>query len=262
MKSPARWIAAITLLCSGSAMDASPLLFINYSSAATMFADARAGQLALSHSVLAAFAPSQLAGKSVVVMPGMDSYSSLLADHAVLDEFVNDGGYLWINLSGPACLPNSVPGGAGFAGYLCESPSHDTETIVAPNHEYFTGAYDTSAHVLTASDMNNWNSSDSGHVVGAPSNATILLTNVDGPSLVEYSYGKGWVVVSTLTYAFGGGGARTAALDNMLLYAAGQRRGSASSIPESESGVPETSTAFLFATGGVCFGLAKLLRRR
>jgi hypothetical protein len=252
------------------AVNASPLLFINYKMESTLFADDRAGQLGLSHRFAGSFSLADLNGKSAVIMPGMQSYASLLADLPVLTEFVNDGGYLWINLPAMVCGSNIAPSGAGFLGWPCGGSAHNDETVAAPNHEYFTGTFNNSAHVLTAASFSNWENSDSGVVSSVPANATVLLSNGSGPSLVEYSYGKGWVVVSTLNYAFGTGGARTAALDNMLLYAAGQRRGSqVTTIPDPppvdpgpSSGIPEPSTAFLFVSGGTLLALSRAMRRR
>jgi hypothetical protein len=221
----------------------------------------RAGDLGLAHSVIGEFTRDQLQGKSVVIMPGMSSYDSLMISKPLLSAFVHAGGYLWVNLAGTSCAPDAVPGGAGFVRYDCGSTYHNSETIAQPNHPYFTGAFTPAAHALTAADFANWDATDGGHISGAPSNATALLTNTKGSPLMEYSYGSGWIVVSTMTYGWGVEGAKTAALDNMLLYAASQVRGSdAASVPT--EGVPEPSTLVMLASGSLLVVFAKIARRR
>jgi hypothetical protein len=248
MRSPARY-SLILFLVHGlfTLSQATPLLFVNYSSQPTDFARARAGQLAISNSVTTDVGLEDLQGKSVVIMPGFSSYDSLLHDMPVLSSFVQNGGYLWINLAGSGCPSDAAPGGVDFVQWSCGSTYHNAETIADPDHAYFTGDFHTSAHSLTDSDFVTWDSTDAGHIAQLPANATTLLSNSRGPSLAEYSFGKGWVVVSTLTYGWGSGGARTAAMDNMLLYAAGQVRGSAD-VP---SPVPESNTWLMLATGTV-----------
>jgi hypothetical protein len=56
-------------------------------------------------------------------------------------------------------------------------------------------------------------------LVGIPDDATVLLTNVDGVSLIEYDYFQGRVVVSTLTYCSETSlSSQGEALDNLLKF--------------------------------------------
>ena len=255
-----RRIAATTFLCIGTALYGTPLLFINHSAEPTEFARTRANTLALPNEVVVNFTLASLEGKSVVIMPGISSYEPLMLNKPLLTEFVHGGGYLWVNLAGSQCAPDSVPGGAGSEQWNCGSMYHNEETIVDPNHPYFKGGFDPKAVQLTAASFVDWMSTDGGHVIGAPANATALLRNTRGASLVEYAFGQGWVVVSTLGYGWAGGGARGAALDNMLLYASNQVRGSQAEVvpPPTPAGIPEPSTFVLFATGGVLWACARL----
>ncbi|HYP06499.1 MAG TPA: hypothetical protein VER03_09760 [Bryobacteraceae bacterium] len=248
-----RFGAACLLVQCLAAVQAAPLLIVNYSKEPTEFASARAGQLALDHSVITDFIAPQLTGKSVLIMPGMSSYQLLMTSKPILTEFVENGGYLWLNLAGSGgCAPDAAPGGVSFVAWNCNSAPHDQETIASPTHSYFTGAFSPAAKPLTAADFANWQTTDAGHLDNIPANAKVLLSNAKGPALVEYGVGKGWVVVSTLTYGWATGGARGAALDNMLLYAAAQVRDSAAPMgpPPPEAGaVPEPGGLLLSATG-------------
>ena len=150
---------------------------------------------------------------------------------------------------------------ATYCDGAAEAHSTYAETIHDPSHPYFTGAFAPAAHALTEMDFAEWGSTDAGHIEGAPAGAAVLLSNSQGPSLTEYALGEGWVVVSTLTYGWGENGARTAAMDNMLLYAAMQVRGSENPASLPVSGVPEPSTFLLLATGAVLVAFSQGLRR-
>lgn len=259
MTSLSRCIAAFSLLFASTALQASPLLFINFSEGPTAVALLRSELLGLSGSAVGAFTLGNLNNKSVILMPGMSDYGALTQAMPTLTQFVNEGGYLWLNLAGSACAPNSAPGGAGFVQWGCGSTYHNSETIATPDHPYFKGTFDPKAKPLTAANFLNWDSTDSGHINTLPGNATTLLSNTRGPSLTEYAYGQGWVVVSTLAYGWGTGGARGPAMDNMLLYAANQVRGS---DPSGASTVPEPSTMALFAAGAALIAVSRQIRQR
>ena len=76
-------------------------------------------------------------------------------------------------------------------------------------------------------------------------------------TLAEYSYGQGWVVLSTLTYGWGDAGAKGAPLNNMLYYAANQIRGS-----EAASVATPEPASMLLTAGGLLLGCTFLRRRR
>ncbi len=259
MKTTSRLLAALSFVCSVSQIGATPLLFVNYNTTQNTFGQNRAAALGLSYSTVADFTSvSELAGKSVVIMPGFTNYSNLLNQANILRDFVQAGGYLWINVAGSGCASDFGPGGVDFLQYSCGGSFNQSETIVNPAHPYLTGTFDSKAKALSAADLSNWNVVDLGHLSGLPVNATSITQNPQGATLAEYSYGQGWVVLSTLTYGWGDGGAKGAPLDNMLLYAADQVRGSAA--PEVAS-TPEPSN-MLAGSSALLFGLTWLRRRR
>ena len=97
--------------------------------------------------------------------------------------------------------------------------THQAEQILLPNHPYITGqGYPGNA--LSVSDFNNWGSTDHGWLTGFSSgDANSVLRNTDGVSWVEYSHGSGTVIVTTLTYGWGSGGAaRGNPLRNLIEY--------------------------------------------
>jgi hypothetical protein len=259
MKINSRLLAAFAFVCSVTQISATPLLFVNYNAPQTTYAQGRAGALGLTYDTVAGFTSvADLAGKSVVIMPGFSTYSYLLNDATILRDFVQAGGYLWINVAGAGCATDFGPGGVDFMQYTCGGAYNQSEIIVNPTHPYLQGSFDAKAQTLTAADFMNWNVTDLGHLSGLPANATSLMHNAQGSTLAEYSYGQGWVVLSTMTFGWGDAGAKGVPTDNMLLYAADQVRGSAVA---SVSDTPEPANLLLTA-GSMLFGLTWLGRRR
>lgn len=257
MRISARLLAAFVFLCSLTNLSATPLLFVNYNSAMTQFGQTRAGALGLEYETLADFTSvSDLTGRSVIIMPGFSNYANLLTQTHILRNFVEAGGYLWINVAGGGCANDFAPGGVDFVQYSCGSSYNQSEALVNPAHAYLQGTFNPKAKPLTAADFMNWNVTDLGHLSGLPSNAATITQNPNGATLAEYAYGQGWVVVSTLTYGWGDNGAKGAPMDNMLLYAADQVRGSAEPV---EAETPEPAN-LLFTASALLFGLTKLRR--
>jgi hypothetical protein len=259
MKILSRFITAFAFVSSVTSLSATPLLFVNYNPPMTQSAQTRAATLGLEYDTIADFTSvSNLAGRSVVIMPGFSNYANLLNQTTILRDFVQAGGYLWINVAGGGCADDFAPGGVDFLQYSCGGSYNQSEALVNPAHAYVQGTFNPKAKPLTAADFMNWNVTDLGHLSGLPSNATIITQNPNGATLAEYAYGQGWVVVSTLTYGWGDGGAKGAPMDNMLLYAASQMR-SAAAAPV-EAATPEPAS-LLFTASGLLFGLSKLHRR-
>lgn len=259
MRIPSRFKTAFVVVCSLTGLRATPLLFVNYNPPMTQSAQTRAAALGLEYDTIADFASvSNLAGRSVVIMPGFPDYANLLHQAPVLRDFVHAGGYLWINAAGGGCADDFAPGGVDFLQYSCGGSYNQSEALVNPAHAYLQGTFDPKAKPLTAADFMNWNVTDLGHLSGLPSNVTIITQNPNGATLAEYAYGQGWVVVSTLTYGWGDGGAKGAPMDNMLLYAASQMRSAAAPV---EAATPEPAS-LLFTASGLFFGLSKLYRRK
>ena len=257
MKIDSRLLAAF--VCAYTQLGATPLLFVNYNTAPTNFAQIRAGELGLEFDTIADFTTADaLAGKSVIVMPGFSSYAHLLNQASILHDFVQAGGYLWLNVAGSSCATDFAPGGVDFAQYTCGGTFNQSETIVDTSHPYVQGNFHDQANQLTLADFINWNVTDLGHLAGIPAGATSITQNPQGSTLAEYAYGQGWVVVSTLTFGWGDQGAKAGPMDNMLLYAASQVRGHNS--PGSIA-TPEPATMLLTAAG-LLFGMTFVRRRR
>lgn len=150
---------------------------------------------------------------------GLDDYlvlQRLAAPGGVIERFVADGGVAVIHAGGRFNdQSNIAPGGVGFA----RVGSHNTETIETPTHPYFTGE-GFGGVPLTQDDFANWENTDEGVLTNLPSDATVLLRNNDGPSMAEYVYGNGRVIVSTLAFCWDGRPRSTgAATTNLLRYA-------------------------------------------
>ena len=91
--------------------------------------------------------------------------------------------------------PSIAPDDVGFS----PQRTHDSETIEAATHPYITGA-GFGGEALGAADFEGWQQTDLGTLTNLPDGTTLVLTNGDGPSWVEYRHGDGRVIVTTLTY--------------------------------------------------------------
>jgi len=259
MKTNLRISTAFAFLCTCAQLGATPLLFVNYNTAQTNFAQARAGELGLEFETVADFTTADsLAGKSVIIMPGFSSYAHLLHQSAILHDFVQAGGYLWLNVAGTDCASDFAPGGTDFKQYTCGGTFNEAETIVDTSHPYIQGSFHNQANQLTPADFVNWNVTDLGHLAGMPAGVTSITQNAQGATLAEYAYGQGWVIVSTLTFGWGVAGAKAGPMDNMLLYAASQVRGHHS---PGAIATPEPASMLLTAAG-LLFGITFVRRRR
>lgn len=159
--------------------------------------------------------------QTVYVAPGLslDDFfvlQRLVAPGGFLERFVADGGVAVIHAGSPlGDQANVAPGGVAFA----RTAAHDAARIVSPDHPYFTGA-GFGGVALGPSDFEGWGPTDEGILSALPSEATVLLENNDGPSLAEYVYGSGRVIVSTLNFCWSGRPATQGpATANLLRYA-------------------------------------------
>jgi hypothetical protein len=205
-----------------------------------------------------------LGGYDVIfVSPGYlsSSYSTLQAGVAAggaLEQYVDGGGVLVLNVAGNAGnFADIAPGGVDFISYLDGSATHSSETLASPLHAYLTGA-GYGGPALTTADFNNWNSTDHGHLSGPVSGATTVLSNAHGASFIEYQFGSGRVIVTTLTYGWGGGGGRGAPLNNLLGYA-----NLVSSQVPPVTPLPEPSSLVIFGLGSLlAVGAARYRRKQ
>jgi hypothetical protein len=139
----------------------------------------------------------------------------MVAPGGVIEQFVSMGGVAVLNVAGSFGDQLDVaPDGVGFSS----AAQHLSEQILTPLHPYITGA-GFGGEVLGTSDFANWQPTDYGTLTDLPVNASVLLANNDGPSLAEYQYGDGRVIVSTLAYCWDGKPAsQEAAARNLLRY--------------------------------------------
>ncbi len=134
-----------------------------------------------------------------------------------LERYVSLGGTLILNLAGNnGSYTNIGPGGLDYT----RNTTHEVATIVSPAHPYATGVgYGGSA--LTSAMFNNWLNTDHGILSRTPVGTVELLRNPDGLSMVEYSWGAGRVIASTIIFGWAGSTLRFGLpFDNELLYAA------------------------------------------
>jgi hypothetical protein len=200
------------------------------------------------------YSQAQLSAFDVIWVNPIPDHAALTTGTAAggaLEQYVAGGGTLVLNLASGGNMPAVGPGGVGYVHGGSGSSFHNSETFTTPLHPYLTGAgYGGTA--LTPADFNNWSFTDHGHLSGLPLGATTVLSNTDGPSFAQYTYGSGTVLVNTLTYGWGGYGAQGAPRDNLFKYAA---------FVAVTPAVPEPGIVALGA-GAACFGLAALRRGR
>jgi hypothetical protein len=148
-------------------------------------------------------------------------------DYAVLQRLVRPGGLIeqFVSLGGVAVIhaagllsdqPNIAPGGVGFR----RVQRHNSQSILQPEHPYFVGD-GFGGQRLQALDFENWvPGTDEGILDMLPAESVVLLENSDGPSLVEYTYGEGRVIVSSMAYCWiGRPNSDGVAMRNLLRYA-------------------------------------------
>ena len=121
-----------------------------------------------------------------------------------------------INVAGVRGDQMSVaPGGAGFV-----AGDRNFETPANPQHPFFTGE-GYGGEALTQSDFIAWGPVDRGELVALPSPPpTVLLRNgTTSVSMIEYPYGDGKVILTSLNFcANGTDGPDRQALENLLKY--------------------------------------------
>lgn len=142
--------------------------------------------------------------QGVYIAPGLSTndyigLQQLVASGGFIEQFVSLGGVAVINVAGTlGDQLNIAPGGVGFA----RLGRHDAENIISPEHLFFLGT-GFGGERLLSTDFDLWQFTDEGILTNIlPVQPKILLENADGPSMIEYTYGKGRVLVSTLNYCF------------------------------------------------------------
>jgi hypothetical protein len=146
-----------------------------------------------------------------------DNLRAAVSGGGSLEEFASLGGRLVLNVGGNhGNQINIAPGGLDYIRF----PSHNAETFVSATHPYVTGLGFFGGTPLVASMFDSWGSTDHGTLENFPAGYTEILSNTDGASMIEYPWGKGKVIVSSLTLGWSAGPEHSAEpLDNQLYYA-------------------------------------------
>ena len=119
-----------------------------------------------------------------------------------IHRFVEIGGLAVIHVAPSPGLPTSTlerpnlaPRGVGYQPPL----RTDAEAVNRPTHPFITGE-GFGGVPLAAASFANWDPTDRGYLTNVPANATIILRNPSGPTMIEYPHGNGKVIVTTLTF--------------------------------------------------------------
>lgn len=189
----------------------------------------------------------------IYVPPGLgaDDFQALrrlTANGGVLAEFVRDGGVVVQHVATTSGDQAGIaPGGVGFLRVR----RHESATVEVPGHPYFTGL-GYGGEPLTAADFTDWGPTDEGILDPLPAGATVLLRNADGPSLIEYPFGNGRVILSSIGYCVSNRPRSDAAATRNLLRYAPFYRGAAATPAASVTATPSptiTATPTVVPTG-------------
>jgi hypothetical protein len=153
---------------------------------------------------------------------GYGALRSAVADGGSLQMYVATGGTLVVNVAGRVGSQHDIaPGGVDYVG----GTHNNGASFVSAAHPLLTGA-GYNGHSLNPSDFSMWLHTDHGYI--DPSSLTMergvaapieITENTFGPSVVEYAYGDGRVVLTTLTVGWAmGGQARGDVQDNLINY--------------------------------------------
>jgi hypothetical protein len=140
----------------------------------------------------------------------------------LIDRFVSLGGLAVIHVAPPPTATPSTqsrltvaPRDVGYQPPL----TTDNEQIATPLHPFITGE-GFGGEPLGSASFSGWDPTDRGFLINVPPDATILLRNPRGPTMIEYNHGAGKVIVTTLTFCTPSEPASMGdALDNLLKYA-------------------------------------------
>jgi hypothetical protein len=163
-----------------------------------------------------------------------------------IERFVALGGLAVINVSSAFNRDDIAPGGIDFRG----GANAEGETIFNQLHPYITGE-GYGGESLSTSSFNQWGPTDRGFLDNLPPDAAVLLRNAPGrPSMVEYNYGAGRVILTTLTFCTPSQPASMGrALDNLLKFGRFYEGGAQTPAPTVTSTPTATATLTGQATG-------------
>jgi uncharacterized repeat protein (TIGR01451 family) len=168
----------------------------------------------VSESEYAALSAEEMGRYQVVYLePDWRDYGNLNLIN--LSAYVQAGGVAVINIAGNIGSVNDIdPAGTDYD----RSQTHEHATILLPSHPYISGQ-PYGGSLLASGNFDQWGCTDHGWLTGYPASSQVVLKNIDGTSWVEYPYESGQVIVTTLTYGWGSGGARGGPLENLIEYA-------------------------------------------
>lgn len=141
-----------------------------------------------------------------------------VAQGGPLEEFASLGGTLLLNVAGNFGNQSDIgPAGLDYD----HSVMHDAESFAAPANPYITGV-GFGGTPLNVSMFSNWSRTDHGWLKGLPADTTTTLANADGASLIEYPWGAGRVIATSVTLGWQNAGPEHSGppWDNELRYAA------------------------------------------
>jgi hypothetical protein len=159
-----------------------------------------------------------------------------------LERFVSLGGLAVINVAGggTSVRTDIAPGGVNLS-----SPSSpvNAQIIVNQIHPFITGE-GFGGETLSASSFSQWMPTARGFLSDLPADATtVLRNNASQPSWIEYPYGAGRVIVTTLTFCTPDQPASMGrALDNLLKYGRSYEGGAQTPAPTVTSTPTPTDT--------------------
>jgi hypothetical protein len=137
-----------------------------------------------------------------------------------INDYVQSGGVVVINIVGNIGDGVGIcPLGTNYANYDGNYGGliHNFEYISDSAHPYITGQ-PFGGHHLTEGDFLWWFSTDGGHLFDYPVSSQVVLNNLPNASWLEYKFGLGHVIITTLTYGWGLAGARGNPLENLVKY--------------------------------------------
>jgi hypothetical protein len=161
----------------------------------------------------------------IFVSPALDgSYAtlqSLVAGGGALESYVAGGGTLVLNVAGNAGNQNDI--GPGGTDYDRTTPG-ETVNFDIPSHPYITGSGYGGFALSESPDFESpgWNSTHHGFLYNIPggNNAISTSDGAGGTVWTEYAWGNGCVIMTSMTYGWGGNGGQGNPQANLINYAA------------------------------------------
>lgn len=153
--------------------------------------------------------------------PDWFDYTNLSDNMSKISDYVKSGGVVVINVAGQIGDGFGIdPSETVYANFRGNLGGHESniEQIFDPAHPYITGQ-PFGGKLLTTADFSHWNTTDLGSFLNYPDTAHSVLGFLEIVTWLEYRLGIGHVILTTLTYGWGGAGGRGRAFENLVDYA-------------------------------------------